>query len=82
MALNAPAQPHPTGPLTGSGGRHPRMKKRKSGSMAAMDLSKVGRGGLAGALSAMDGAKRGPQERLLPSPANPPRPANKKPCSC
>jgi hypothetical protein len=31
---------------------------------------------LAGALSAMDGAKRGPQERLLPSPANPPRPAN------
>ncbi|MCS4232782.1 hypothetical protein M2410_003548, partial [Stenotrophomonas chelatiphaga] len=27
-----------------------------------MDLSKVGRGGLAGALSAMDGAKRGPQD--------------------
>ena len=49
--------------------------------MAAMDLSKVGRGGLAGALSAMDGAKRGPQERLLPSPAKPPRPAYTQPCS-
>ncbi len=35
-----------------------------------MNLTKVGRGGLAGAESAMDGAKRGPQERLLPSPAN------------
>ena len=31
-----------------------------AGPMATMDLSKVGRGGLAGALSAMDGAKRGP----------------------
>ena len=50
--------------------------------MATMDLSKVGRGGLTGALSAMDGAKRGPQERLLPSPVNPPRPANPQPCSC
>ena len=49
--------------------------------MATMDLSKAGRGGLAGALSAMDGAKRGPQERLLPSPANPARPANMQPCS-
>ena len=47
-----------------------------------MRLSKVGRGGLAGALSAMDGAKRGRPERLLPSPANPPRPANKQPRSC
>ena len=50
--------------------------------MAAMDVSKAGRGGLTGALSAMDGAKRGPQERLLPPPANPPRPANPQPCSC
>ncbi len=40
-----------------------------------MNLTKVGRGGLAGAESAMDGAKRGPQERLLPCPAN------KQPCS-
>ena len=46
-----------------------------------MDLSKVGRGGLAGVLSAMDGAKQGTQERLLPSPANPPRPAITRPCS-
>ena len=49
--------------------------------MAAMDLSKVGRDGLAGALSAMDGAKRGPQERLLPSPASPSRPTNPQPYS-
>ena len=48
--------------------------------MATMSLSKVGRGGVAGVLSAMDGAKQGPQERLLPSPANPPRPANTQPC--
>ena len=38
----------------------------------------VGRGGWAGALSAMDGAKRGPQERLLPSPDQPHRPAQTK----
>ncbi|WP_349985597.1 hypothetical protein ABRP17_000970 [Stenotrophomonas sp. WHRI 8082] len=43
--------------------------------MATVDRSKVGRGGLAGVLSAMDGAKQGTQERLLPSPASPPRPA-------
>ncbi|PKH94281.1 hypothetical protein CXG43_18495 [Stenotrophomonas sp. Bg11-02] len=51
-----------------------------AGSMAAMDLSKVGRGGLAGALSAMDGAKRGPQDAVV-AVAKPPCPANKQPCS-
>jgi hypothetical protein len=40
-----------------------------------MDLTKAGRGGLAAASSAMDGAKRGPQERVVPSPANLRRPA-------
>jgi len=43
--------------------------------MATVDLSTVGRGGLAGVSSAMDGAKQGTQEQLLPSPASPPRPA-------
>ena len=40
-----------------------------------MDLTKAGRGGLA-CTRAMEGAKRGPQERVLPSPANLPRPAS------
>gem|GEM_PF-6714245 len=40
-------------------------------SMATMDLSRVGRGGLAGALSAMDGAKRGPQDAALAVPREP-----------
>src|SRR5690606_302554 len=38
-------------------------------------LSEVGGEGRAGVLSAMDGAKQGPQERLLPSPARPSPPA-------
>jgi len=51
------------------------MGRRYRMTVAAMDLSKAGREGLVGAVSAKDGAKRGPQERLLPSPTNPTRPA-------
>ena len=40
-------------------------------SMATMDLSRVGRGGLAGALSAMDGAKRGTQDADFAVPRQP-----------
>jgi hypothetical protein len=56
----------------GAGERGPAVcaAKRGSDSANAMAWSR-----------AMDGAKRGPQERLLPSPANPPRPANHPPCT-
>jgi len=40
-------------------------------STVTVDLSKVGRGGLAGALSAMDGAKRGPQDAAPAVPRQP-----------
>jgi len=39
--------------------------------MATVDMSKVGRGGLAGVLSAMDGAKQGPQDAVFAVPREP-----------
>ena len=50
-----PAEPH-----SPKSADHGSARPKAACSMATMDLSKVGRGGLAGALSAMDGAKRGP----------------------
>ena len=45
-----------------------------AGPMATMDLSKVGRCGWAGALSAMDAAKRGRQDAALAGPRTAPPP--------